>query len=154
MTGGIPKLRSYKSLTSMTFDIWFSHLTFDIWHLTFNIGHSSNGPMDQWTNGLMDHPANNHHDDHHQCWKVLAVLAFDISNPCHGLWCNENVLPCMKIRDPCPCNKNLRVKEFHDLFLMPTWRWPSRWCQIDFYAKDLSFDDKDFLMPDSFDAKD
>ena len=38
MTGGTPEVRSDKSLTSMT----------------FNIRHSSNGPMDQWTNGLMD----------------------------------------------------------------------------------------------------
>ena len=38
MTGGTPEVRSDKSLTLMT----------------FNIQHSTNGPMDQWTNGPMD----------------------------------------------------------------------------------------------------
>ena len=38
MTGGTPEVRSDKRLTLMT----------------FNIGHSINGPMDQRTNGPMD----------------------------------------------------------------------------------------------------
>ena len=38
MTGGTPEVRSDKSFTLMT----------------FNIPHSTNGPMDQWTNGLLD----------------------------------------------------------------------------------------------------
>ena len=58
MTRGTPEVRSDKSLTLLTFDIWF--LTIDIWHLTFNqwtngpIVQWTNGPMDQWTNGPMD----------------------------------------------------------------------------------------------------
>ena len=38
MTGGTPEVRSDKSLTLVT----------------FNIQHSTKGPMDQWTNGPMD----------------------------------------------------------------------------------------------------
>ena len=42
MTGGTPEVRSEKSLTLLTFNIW----------------HSINGPMDQWTNGPMDQLTN------------------------------------------------------------------------------------------------
>ena len=38
MTGGTPEVRSDKSLTLLTFNIW----------------HSTNSPMDQWTIGPMD----------------------------------------------------------------------------------------------------
>ena len=50
MTGGSPEVRSNKNLTFI--DI--SYLIFYILHLTYDILHSSNRPMDQWANGPMD----------------------------------------------------------------------------------------------------
>ena len=46
MTGGTPEARSDKSLTLMTFNI--RHST------NGPMDQQTNGPMDQWTNGLMD----------------------------------------------------------------------------------------------------
>ena len=46
MTGGTPEVRSDKSLTLMTFNI--QHST------NGPMNQRTNGPMDQWTNGLMD----------------------------------------------------------------------------------------------------
>ena len=46
MTGGTPEVRSDKSLTLMTFNI--QHST------NGPMDQQTNGPMDQWTNGLMD----------------------------------------------------------------------------------------------------
>ena len=43
MTGGTPEVQSDKSLTLLTFDIWF--FTFDIWHMTFYILHSTNAQL-------------------------------------------------------------------------------------------------------------
>ena len=59
MTGGIPEVRSDKSLILLTFDIWYltfdiSFLTFYIWDRTFYILHSTNGPMDNCINGLSE----------------------------------------------------------------------------------------------------
>ena len=54
MTGGAPEVRSNKSLTLLTFGIWY--LIFDIWNLTYDIWHLTLDiqPMDHWTNGAMD----------------------------------------------------------------------------------------------------
>ena len=46
MTGGTPEVRSDKSLTLVTFNI--RHST------NGPMDQQTNGPMDQWTNGLMD----------------------------------------------------------------------------------------------------
>ena len=46
MNGGTPEVRSNKSLTLMTFNI--RHST------NGPMDQRTNGPMDQWTNGLMD----------------------------------------------------------------------------------------------------
>ena len=54
MTGGTPEVRSDKSLTLLTFDIWF--LTFDIWHMTFYMDQWTNWPMDQWTREWREFP--------------------------------------------------------------------------------------------------
>ena len=58
MIGGTPEICSFKSLTPLTFYIWY--LTFDIWFLTFDILHLIltydilHGPMEQWTDGPRD----------------------------------------------------------------------------------------------------
>ena len=89
-TGGTPEVRFDKSLTLLTFDIWyltfdFWHLTFDIWHLTFDIWHSTfnkwtNGPKDQWNNGSTDRWAD---------WQMVQWTSGPI-----GTWSNGPIKQC------------------------------------------------------------
>ena len=56
---------------NLNIDIWFLHMTFEIWH-------STNGPMDQWTNGPMDKWTNGPMDIWHSLVTLVTLIALTL----------------------------------------------------------------------------